>query len=214
MNKLLDEIKKTLDDYPLLHLVQYGQHVRVEGDIVLSEEEYGEFDRYSVSISFPKDYPNCFPKVVETEKKIPREDYRHVNPDGTLCLAVEPEERMLTKKGIKFKFFIDQVLIPHLSRETFRELNGSYVDGEYDHGYAGIWQFYFKKLGTDDKQVILAELKQMTESQWPNRNAPCLCGSNLKFKRCHQPKWEELKKLGTNYISSQIQQLENNLRNE
>lgn len=214
MNKLLDEIKNTLEDYPLLQLIEDGQYVRVEGDIVLSEDEYGEFDRYSVSISFPKCYPNCFPKVVETNKKIPREDYRHVNPDGTLCLAVEPEERMLTKQGIKFKFFLDKVLIPHLSRETFRELNGSYADGEYDHGYAGIWQFYSKKLETNDKQVILSELKQMTATKWPNRNSFCFCGSNKKFKRCHQPKWEELKKLGTNYLKSQIQRLKNDLKNE
>lgn len=214
MNKLIEEIKNTIEDYPLLRLIQDGQYVHVEGDVVLSEEEYGEFDRYSVSISFPKGYPNCFPKVVETEKKIPREDYRHVNPDGTLCLAVAPEERMLTKKGITFKFFMAQVLIPHLSRETFRELNGSYADGEYDHGYAGIWQYYFKKLETDDKQVVLAELKKMTESQWPSRNAICFCGSNLKFKRCHLPKWVALEKLGTNYITSQLQQLENNLKNE
>ncbi|AEA44970.1 SEC-C metal-binding domain-containing protein [Fluviicola taffensis] len=211
MRNQLNDIRKAITHFPLLKIIENGKFLLVEGDIVLSDREYGEVDRYSVSISFLKCYPNCFPKVIETSKKIPRKDFRHVNPDGTLCLAVEPEERLISKNGITFKFFLDKVLVPHLSRETFRELNGEYADGEYDHGNAGIWEFYIKKLDNTDKKQVLLELNEIRTSKWIGRNEPCTCGSNKKFKNCHLNKWEEIKRLGDEYLKNQIENLKTDL---
>ncbi len=212
MKSELTDIRKAIEDFPLLKIIERGKFIFVEGDIILTDPEYGEFDRYSVSISFLKCYPRCFPKVIETSKKIPRKDYRHVNPDGTLCLAVDPEERLISKNGISFKFFLDKVLVPHLSRETFRELNGDYVDGEYDHGNAGIWEFYIKKLGKTDKKQVLLELNEIRTSKWLGRNELCVCGSSKKFKNCHLNKWEEIKRLGDEYLKNQIETLKTDLQ--
>ena len=122
VKQLIQDIDLAIKFYPELQLTEYNEHIAVEGDIILRHDEIGEYDRYSVSISFPISYPRCFPKVVEESNKIPRMDNRHVNTDNTLCLAVEPEERLICKNDITFKYFLDEVLVPHLSRETYRNL--------------------------------------------------------------------------------------------
>lgn len=214
MSGLQKDIKKALEFYPLLQLDVNSQFVHVFGEIILADPELGEFDRYSVSISFLKCYPKCFPKVVETSNKIPKEDYRHVNPDGTLCLAVPPEEKAIAKNGISFKFFLDKVLVPHLARETYRDSKGFYPDGEYAHGDEGIWEFYESILNKKDRKSIIHELDQIVNSNWPERNHKCICGSGVKFKKCHLNKWTQVMKSGEIYVSSQIQILKNNINNE
>lgn len=214
MSRLRKDVEKALAYYPLLQIDENSQFVQVAGEIILSDPELGEFDRYKVSISFLKCYPYCFPKVIELSNIIPKVDYRHVNPDGSLCLAVPPEERLVTKNGINFKFFLDKVLVPHLSRETYREKSGNYPDGEYDHGNNGIWQFYFNRLGKIDKTHVISELSEIRNSKWPNRNERCVCGSGKKFKQCHLEIWREIKSLGDNYLDNQIQTLKKDIQND
>jgi hypothetical protein len=213
MNKFQKDIQKALEFYPFLQIDDSSQFVRVVGEIILEDPDLGEFDRYSVSISVLKCYPYCFPKVIVLGDKIPKVDYRHVNPDGSLCLAVPPEERLVAKNGITFKFFLDKVLVPHLSRETYREKSGNYPDGEYEHGNAGIWQFYFQKLRKIDKTMVISELRKIRNPKWPNRNERCSCGSGKKFKQCHLETWQEIKSLGDFYLDNQIETLKTDLQN-
>jgi hypothetical protein len=214
LNKTKKDILATLEHFPFLKYLEESKFFSVQGEIALVDDDIGEFDRYSVVIQFPKEYPNCFPKVKETSKKIPRGSNRHVNPDGSLCLAVPPEEHLITKNGINFKFFIDKVLIPHLSRETYREKSGYYPDGEYEHGIDGIWQFYFQRLGINDKKQVISELSEIRNSKWPNRNAICSCGSQKKFKQCHLGKWLDIKRLGDFYLENQIETLKKEIQND
>lgn len=214
MNKLIKDIDNALATYPTLKKVTEGVFIRVKGEIPLIHPEKGEFDQYKVLIKFTKNYPKCFPKVIETSEKIPRKDFRHVNHDNTLCFAVEPEEQVICKNGITFKFFLDKVLVPHLARETYRESKGFYPDGEYEHGYNGIWQYYESILDKKDKQSIIIELEQVVNSTWPKRNDKCSCGSGKKFKKCHHSKWLKVLKTGKPYLQNQIQILKYNINNE
>src|SRR5690554_710600 len=214
MNKVIKDIDSALISYTTLQRVKEYGFIRVKGGIPLIHPEKGEFDRYEVLIIFPKNFPKCFPKVIEISEKIPRNANRHVNYDNTLCLAVEPEEQAIAKNGISFKFFLDKVLVPHLARETFRENKGFYPDGEYAHGYDGIWEYYKSILDKEDKQLILEELEQVANSSWPKRNDKCSCGSGKKFKKCHMDIWLEVLKSGKPYVQNQIQILKNNINNE
>jgi hypothetical protein len=207
MKKVIKDIDQALLFYALLKRVEEDGFVRVVGEIPLIHPEKGEFDRYNVSIRFPQAYPKCFPKVIETSKKIPREDFRHVNPDQTLCLAVEPEEKAIVKNAIRFKYFLDKVLVPHLARETFREINGAYPDGEYAHGNDGIWEFYESALETTDRKLIISELEEIVYSKWQGRNGLCKCGSGQNFKKCHLEKWNTIMKSGRNYLIEKLEQL-------
>lgn len=205
MNNVIKDIDSALVSYSDLRRVTEDGFIRVKGEIPLIHPEKGELDRYEVLIKFPRNYPKCFPKVIETSKKIPRKDFRHVNLDNTLCLAVEPEEQAIAKNGISFKFFLDKVLVPHLARETYRESKGKYPDGEYAHGYDGIWEYYKSILDKNDKQSIIDELEQIVSSKWPKRNDQCTCGSGKKFKKCHQNIWLKVLNSGNHYVHNQIQ---------
>jgi len=207
MKKVIQDIDKGLASYPLLQRVDDNGEIGVSGEIVLTHPDVGEYDRYSVSILLPKSYPYCLPKVVETSKKIPREADRHINTDFTLCLAVLQKEREITKNGIGFKFFLDKVLIPHLSRETYCEMNDGYEDGEYSHGVEGVWEYYEGVLSVSDKTLIVEELEKIIHSKWQGRNEPCFCSSGTKFKKCHLPKWNKIMSLGKSYVINQIEVL-------
>jgi hypothetical protein len=134
-----------------------------------------------------------------------------VNPDQTLCLAVEPEEEAIAKNGISFKYFLDKVLVPHLARETYREIKGEYPDGEYAHGNSGIWQFYESTLKTTDRNLIISELEKIIHSKWQGRNEQCNCGSGKKFKRCHLEKWNTIMKAGRGYVIEKLEILKKEL---
>lgn len=208
---MLKDIDQALISYPLLERTIVNGHYAVIGEVQLVDKTKVEFDRYSVFISFPSAYPNCFPKAKETSNKIPKVASRHINYDGTLCLAVEPEEKAISKNGIKFKFFLDKILVPHLARETYREITGEYPEGEYAHGNVGIWEYYEILLGKKDRYAIIKELELIINSTWPLRNDKCSCGSEKKFKKCHQPIWLEVMKSGENYTIEKLKQLKNEL---
>lgn len=214
MSKVIKDIDNALVDYPTLSRVVEDGFVRVKGSIPLIHPKKGEIDRYDVLIKFPNEYPKSFPKVIETSNKIPRIPDRHVNPDNTLCLAVEPEEKVLTKNGISFKYFLDRVLVPHLARETYRDSKGVYPDGEFAHGYDGIWEYYELILNEKNKFAIIKELELIVNSKWPDRNQKCFCGSGKKFKKCHLNSWTEILKSGKDYLQKQIQILKTTITNE
>lgn len=211
MSRVIKDIDAGLKSYPDLRRVTKDGCVQVKGEIPLVHPKKGEIDRYEVLIKFPESFPRCFPKVIETSKKIPRVAERHVNHDNTLCLAVLPEERVISKNGMSFKFFLDKVLVPHLARETYRERKEVYPDGEYAHGYEGIWEYYAGILGQVDRTKIIEELELIAHSKWPGRNHKCPCGSGLKFKNCHIEKWQKIINAGQDYVQKTVMVLKANL---
>jgi hypothetical protein len=212
MKRLLKDIDDAIKDYPELEKIESGAELGVRGIIILNHPETGEYERYTVSISFPKCFPKCFPKVIEEGGKIPRIEDRHVNSDNTLCLAVEPEERLICRHGITFKYFLDKVLVPHLCRETYRNLAGKYEDGEYSHGAEGLWEYFGQVLASTNKSRIVEDLEKMLHENWPGRNAQCFCGSSKKFKSCHLKKWRDLMLLGHEYLLSRLEVLKEDLQ--
>lgn len=211
---MIRDIDRALLSYPLLKRVDKNGFIHVVGEIQLIHPVKGEFDKYCISVFFPFTYPSCFPKVKETGSKIPKIASRHVNYDGTLCLAVEPEEKIITKNGIQFKYFLDKILVPHLARETFREITGRYPEGEYAHGNEGIWEYYESILETKDRKSILIELERIACLEWQGRNELCFCGSSQKFKNCHLKRWNIILKSGRDYTNEIIKTLKADINNE
>lgn len=214
MNKVIRDIDRAFLSYPLLERIDKNGFIYVVGEIQLIHPVKGEFDRYNVSIFFPFTYPSCFPKVKETGSKIPKIASRHINYDGSLCLAVEPEEKIITKNGIQFEYFLDKILVPHLARETFREISGGYPEGEYAHGNEGIWEYYESILATKDRKSIVMELEMIVSSKWQGRNESCFCGSSQKFKKCHLKRWNIILKSGRDYTTEKIKILKTDINYE
>ena len=191
------DIEIAFKSYPLLKIVERNGKVFVTGEIPLTHPNYGEFDRYSVWISFPIAYPKRFPIVVEISEKIPRIPDRHINTnDNSICLAVLPQEMKIAKNGISFKYFLDKILVPHLSRETYYSIEKKYPDGEYEHGIEGIWKYFEEILYISNKSIIIQELEKIVNGNWVGRNDFCICNSGIKFKKCHLAKWNKILEIG------------------
>lgn len=212
---LIRDIYTALKHYPTLEVHPEEKVIRVSGEIPLVHHSFGEFDRYSVSIKFPKAYPFCFPNVVETSKKIPRIPDRHINSDKTLCFGVYQDEYQCAQSGITFKYFLDKILVPHLSRETYRSKEGTYPDGERGHGVEGFWDYYFEHTVATQKDDVLTELNLVLKFQSaPGRNELCYCGSEKKFKQCHLDSYNKIMIVGHKRLKAIVSLLTENLKNE
>lgn len=199
---IIKDIESALKQYPLLKLSHTNNKVIVKGEIQLIHIDYGEVDKYSVFISFPANYPQRFPIVIETSLKIPRTPERHINAsDHSLCLAVLPEELKIAKNGLTFKYFLDKVLVPHLARETYYNIEKIYPDGEYEHGKDGVWKYFEEIFKTTNRQLIISEIHRIMNEKMLNRNDKCICGSGLKFKKCHLKQWNDVLYIGMDNLN-------------
>lgn len=205
------DIDAALKLYPLLKIIEKDGILGIAGDLELIHPEFNiPFETFSVELSFPKEYPNCFPRVLETGGKIERIPNRHVYTNtGTLCLAVPPEERLLCRHGINMSRFIKNVLLPRLGEE-YNVNNGGQYSREYSHGPDGFWEFYFKKFDTDDPNIVLKILKCITEQNTPKGFELCICGINEKYKKCHREAINEISCLGIPYLKWQLNYLNEN----
>lgn len=185
---LTDDIKAALEKYPGLRLGQTERNQKyLVGEIdIVDPGSGGLICTFSVEIHYPEQFPFCFPKVFETGDQIERVLSRHVNTqDNSLCLVVPPEERLKCKYGISTSWFIDNVLYPRLAEE-FVVMNGGKYQKEYSHGGAnGFWEYYMRKFGISNAEIILSILEIIVRKQLPAGHNPCICGSGEKFKKCH-----------------------------
>jgi len=155
-----------------------------------------EIEEYELMIQFTEEYPFRFPVVVETSSKIPKEISRHIQTNGSICFANPQDELALCRNGITFKWFLDEVLNPHLCREYAREQLGYYPTGERSHGTEGIWEGYYELFNTTDKKAILQELELIHGMHRIGRNSPCYCNGGKKYKACHAKLEPEVMKVG------------------
>ena len=184
-NFLKRDIKNVRNRCPLLATRTETKQTFLEGEIEFLDTNSKVCDSFFINIQIPETYPNCFPKVYETEKRIPRIPDRHINPGGEFCLTVEQVQQISVQKGIDILLFIDKFVVPFLSNQIFYELYG-YFPEEYQHGKEGIIQFLQETLSTNNSTVIKAALSlSKKRTEWPGRNEKCFCESGLKFKKCH-----------------------------
>jgi hypothetical protein len=204
----VEDIEIALRKYPGLKIVQAEEgNKNLAGEIDVVHEESGTLiETFAVEVHYPEKFPFCFPKVFETSGKIERTLSRHVNTaNGSICLVVPPEERLICKHGISTLWFLDNVLYPRLAEE-FVVMNGGKYQGEYSHGGAnGYWEYYMRKLNITNTDLVLSILEVIAKKQLPVGHNPCICGSGKKFKKCHLKSTVEISDLGASHLNSDIQ---------
>lgn len=188
-------IKKAIAKYPRLSYGAERSEQVVKGTI-----EVLDGVSFEVHITFPKDYPRCFPIVREVSDKIPKVSDRHVNPDGSLCLAVRPQELILCKRGLTFESFMDKILIPHLAREFVKSETGEYPSGEYSHGADGVLEYFRESTGINERNKILRLIELAIAPNGDGMYDACLCGSGRKFKFCHYRSCLEFREMGKQHL--------------
>ncbi len=67
---------------------------------------------FEIELLIPGQYPGSLPRVQETGGKIDG-SYEHIYTDGTLCLAVPIEERLIFSRQPSLLGFVNNLVIPY-----------------------------------------------------------------------------------------------------
>lgn len=204
-----DPFQKTIEEvqqsFPKLKSnKRNGQTESLTGDLDICGND-GEYWRtYKISIVLPKGFPLKVPKVYELSRRIIRQDDRHISIDGECCLDMEHELQFLASKGINLCEFIKTKVYPYFANQIYYDCHGHYAGGEYKHHFDGIVQFYRRRLGLTNPDIILRILQRIVDNMIPGRNQGCLCGSQKKLKDCHLKEIEFLKSISKTRLKHDI----------
>lgn len=210
MFELKDDLMDTVKHYPLLGINENDGVLSLSGEIeIFHPTEKKVIDIFSLEINFTKNFPYCFPKVIETSGKIEKIIDRHVivNKNNSLCFTVVAEELTICRLGITTRWFLDNVLVPRLAEEYLVNHGGKYAH-EFSHGPLGDLEYYYQKFNIKDPKDVIGYLKFILKGEFPKHFERCICGSGLKFKKCHRRIFEDLKATGDSFINYEITQLE------
>lgn len=196
--KALDkDIAATLENFPELQLISNNDISFLKGIYTVKDNSGIVQGEYEIAIVIPKKYPYEFPKLYELSQKItPRIDDRHIDENGLACVEIDQNIVLKSKKGICIKNFIEQYVHRYFCWQLRYDAGDRDGLEEWAHYDKGTLQFYRENLKLDDMETIIKSLKVLSEKSLPKRNDPCICGSNKKYKACHQNLIEKIIDLG------------------
>jgi hypothetical protein len=150
-------------------------------------------DAYQIRMRLPPAFPDDLPLAWETGGRIPQSFHR--NPDGSLCLGADIEQRMVLQSAPTLPRFIDRFVIPYLFGRSFFEKHGTMPFDELSHGDEGIQEHIASLFHSScNKNVVeflrLAGLKKRIANKYP-----CPCGSGRRLGRCHHRRVNRLRGL-------------------
>lgn len=211
MNKLYDrfaeEALEAMSSFPDLQLcIREDSLPYVIGNLVLFDENDAMYDKYSVRIECPNDYPNSFPLVYETNQRLPHNIDWHIYGDGHFCICTPIEEYIYCAKGITLTSFIQKQVVPYLHNHSFREKEGYFLN-ERSHGSMGFLESLYDILLINDLIKVYSILVYIYENSKPSRTSKCFCGSDRKYRYCHKEAYEVLKSIGQERLFNVISYL-------
>lgn len=201
-----DSIKNS---HPNLQSVFKDNFWHLVGSVDIIDEFGVNWDNYQIKILFPHDFPNAVPIMYETGGRIEQNDDNHINPGGSCCLSVPALEMIILKKGITISRFLEELAIPFLANQTYKEKTGDYANGEFGHGVSGLYQFYTQAFDNDNPLVIFKGFEAIILNKIPGRNDPCFCGAEEKFKNCHLKSIEYLSPVSRKILTKDFQVIKN-----
>ncbi len=140
-------------------------------------------DKYEILISIPKTYPEKPPTAMEIGGRIPS-DFHHYTND-ILCLGTPHEINSKFRINPTLLAFIEDQLIPYLYSFSYQENHkGKMPYGEWEHGGAGIIQYYKELLKEKSDTAILGFLQILADDNYKG-HFDCPCGSGSKLRNCH-----------------------------
>lgn len=194
------------DRYPgLVFSSRVGtRRLELAGTLRLIEEETGQPIDLRLRFVFPEDYPLREPTMYEEGGRFPRIADRHINQtDGSCCLWLEPLSRWSPSNRDALLVLLERVSVFCEDQLTYEAI-GRFLHGEWAHGDAGYAEHLFERLGRDDR-IMDALAARADPCELPDRNAPCLCHSGKKFKKCHMPDMElALRQLGAKHLCTAV----------
>ncbi|QTE24232.1 hypothetical protein [Polaribacter cellanae] len=172
-------------------------YLALEGKISVLDRNDKLWGQFEILILVnEKNYPYTIPIVIEKTEIIERDWDFHISKEGECCLNIPHKLLKLKKRGIVFEDFYREVIYPFFANYHYKVANDKYANGEYEHHFKGIAQFYREEYGLKDYEDIIA-LLEITISgikHQPNKQCP-LCGGP-KYKKCCRKKVYSLRAYG------------------
>lgn len=158
---------------------------KVSGKIYITNHEQEIIDWFSIEIYFNNEYPYVFPCFRELDKKIERIDDNHINEVGIVCVEFDYIKNYIAKRKLRIYDFIEHYVKGYFMWILLK-LNGNNDKLiEWEHKENGKIKFYESLFNTTNHENIKNILTIYCDSKKHKRNSICLCGSNLKTKKCH-----------------------------
>jgi len=180
------EIDFVKQRYPKLKAtVESEAFIFLSGQLDVIDENNTLWETYDVNIAIPKSYPDELPLLFETGNKIPKEIDRHINSNGSCCLAPRAKAHKVLAGGINLLAWLDKLAIPFLANQFLWEKTHKFAGKEFSHCSQGIIEYYRELWGQLSIKEIVEKLKIIVGREI-GRNEKCYCGSDKKFKYCHE----------------------------
>jgi len=181
---LFEEMKEEIKDvFPNLHFYLRNEVIVLEGSFPVVHDK-AVLDRYSIKITFPKNYPDSVPVVEEVGGRIPRTFERHINPSGTACLFLPELRYEAWPPGSSFLEFLNGPVHNFFLGQSLVENGGEWPFGTWDHGQKGTLDYYKQFFNTNDTNVVMRLLASVAIPKIRG-HLPCPCGSGKITRYCH-----------------------------
>jgi hypothetical protein len=197
--QFIRETDQACKEFPkLIKVTREDGKLILRGELDIIDKDGKFWESYTVEVHHSDDFPFRFPILYEVGGKLPRIGDWHIYEDsGACCITVPPDEILICKKGISLSHFIHNEALPYLFNQTHRRVEGYYKNGEYQHGVAGITQFYDDVLTSNgDIRQVIQMMMFIAKGQRPGRTHICFCGAKEKFRRCHRQAFDKLTGVG------------------
>lgn len=198
-NQLKHDLEEVKNLFPKLVYCTNKELRALKGDIDICDNNGQYWDTFRIVVTIPEKYPYAVPVLVEISEKIDRVNDRHLTKDGVCCVEMTHLLLYKAKLGIRMTEFIRDHVYPYLANQLYFDVKGNYANGEYGHYFEGIVEFYDKKLGLSDPNIIISIIALIIENKLPSRNSLCPCGK-AKYKNCHEKDLEFLKIVGKDQL--------------
>lgn len=206
-NSLKKDIRTFLDKYYTFQKVASPKtgYLALQGDISVVDNQQKYWGKFDVLILVNEStYPNTIPIVIEKSEIINRDWAFHISEDGECCLDIRHRLILRRNRGIVFDTFYKEIIYPYFANYHFKKSTGSYANGEYDHFFEGIAQYYREEHGLEDFGYIIALLETAINGAKyePNKKCP-LCGSP-KYKKCCRRIVYQLRLYGSEQLNQDL----------
>lgn len=209
-NQLLfsDQIRDVMKIHPNLKIIASGENEYLKGILAVPNDDGEVIGNFLIEIHISEEFPFAFPILFEVGEQIPNEEDWHKYKDNSCCITVPAEEILLCKNGVTVNNFIVTQAIPYLANYIHRKVTGYYKNGDYAHGRKGNYQFYEKLFKTDNEKQWIEYYKIAFGLSKHNvgRNEKCMCGADIKYKKCHELIFHKLKLIGKENVLKHLTQ--------
>ena len=192
-------------EYPSLVI----ENQKLSGEICFQRtaDNVSILECFNIQVILKYDDKSMLPKIICTDDKIvkiakalnKKLDDLHINYDKSFCLTVPQKEKdFFEDKSFNIRDYFKNLVEPFLYWISYYERYGKAPWSEYSHGLLGIYEY----IGEDDfltfrmmYKILREEKQSLRKNLKIYRQSKCICGSNIKMRKCHSQVWQGIKKI-------------------